>query len=178
MRRTAHTICYLLLLLLVVGCASKVGNDTTQEDGMSPQWPPAPQAARISYLYSVATPADAKIKRGVFGKAWRFIKGGEPEKISRPQGIHVDQAGRLYVVDTQQGKVHVFDPGRSRYSSFPDEPIVGFEYPVGVTADGDGRIYVSDSAAKLVHVFDSFGKKYLTSIGCDEVAVKARRREW
>jgi DNA-binding beta-propeller fold protein YncE len=151
--------------LMLVACASNIGDDARQENGVSPQWPPAPQAARISYLYSVTTPADAKIGRGWFSKAWRLIKGTEPEKISRPQGIHVDSSGRLYVVDTRQEKVHVFDPGGSRYSSFPDEPLADFEYPVGITANGNGRVYVSDSSTKVVHVFDSFGKKYLTSIG-------------
>ncbi len=165
MRRTVHAIRFLAMTLILVGCASNTGGDTRQENGVSPQWPPVPQAARISYLYSVTTPADAKIGRGWFGRAWRLIKGAEPERISRPQGIHVDPAGRLYVVDTQQEKIHVFDPGGSRYSSFPDKPIAEFEYPVGITADGHGRVYVSDSSTNVVHVFDSFGKKHMTSIG-------------
>lgn len=155
--------------LLLVGSVSIIGDGATQENGMSPQWPPAPQAARISYLYSVTTPADAKIGGGVFGKIWRFIKGGEPERISKPQGIHVDPAGRLYVVDAGQRKVHVFDSSSSRYFSFPGKPMADFEYPVGITADGKGRVYVSDSATGLVHVFDSFGKKHLRSIGKGEL---------
>ena len=95
MRRAALEIRCLAVSLLFVGSASFIGDGATQENGISPQWPPAPQAARISYLYSVTTPADAKIGRGFFGKVWRFIKGGEPERISKPQGIHVDSAGRL-----------------------------------------------------------------------------------
>ena len=165
MSQTIHAIRVLMIIAAMAGCASNTGDDSEQENGVLPQWPPMPQAARVSYLYSVTTPADAKINRGLFGKAWRFIKGAQPERISRPQGMHVDQSGRLYVVDTQQKKVHVFDPGRSRYSSFPENAIAGFEYPIGVTADGRGRVFVSDSVSNLVHVFDSFGEKYLTSIG-------------
>ena len=169
MRRAALVIRCLTVALLYVGSASVPGDGATQENGISPQWPPAPQAARISYLYSVTTPADAKIGRGFFGKVWRFIKGGEPERISKPQGIHVDSAGRLYVVDAGQRTIHVFDSSRSRYFSFPGKPMEGFEYPVGITADGSGRVYVSDSSTGLVHVFDSFGKKYLRSIGKGEL---------
>lgn len=165
MRRTGQAIGLLAASLLAAACASNVGDESPAAGGPAPQWPPPPQAARISYLYSVTTPADAKISRGVFSKAWRFIKGGGREGIARPQGIHVDPAGRLYVVDTRLGKVHVFDPARSRYHAFPDESIADFESPVGVTADGNGRVYVSDSSAQLVHVFDSFGKKYLSSFG-------------
>jgi DNA-binding beta-propeller fold protein YncE len=169
MRRVVPNIPLLAMSLILVACASNIDNHAGQENGVSPQWPPAPQAARVSYLYSVTTPTDAKIGRGFLSKTWRFIKGAEPDRLSKPQGIHVDSAGRLYVVDAGQGKVHVFDPGSSRYFSFPDEPITDFEYPVGITADGNGRVYVSDSSTNLVHVFDSFGKKYLTSIGAGQL---------
>jgi DNA-binding beta-propeller fold protein YncE len=155
--------------LILVACASNISGDNGLPDGTAPQWPPPPQATRISFLYSITTPADAKIGRGWLGRAWQFIKGAQPEMISRPQGIHVDPAGRLYVVDTQQARVHVFDTDSSRYFSFPDEPIAEFEGPVGVTADGHGRVYVSDSSTNLIHVFDSFGKKYLRSIGKGQV---------
>ncbi|MFQ5548700.1 MAG: 6-bladed beta-propeller [Woeseia sp.] len=169
MERRSTIIRYLALTLILAGCASNTGGDTESQHRVLPQWPPAPQAARISYLYSVTTPADAKIGRGWFGKAWSFIKGEEPDRISRPQGIHVDPGGRLYVCDTQLGIIHLFDTSGSRYASFPEKPVEGFEYPVGIAADGKGRVYVSDSSANLVHVFDSFGKKYLRSIGKGEL---------
>ena len=165
MRRIVRKILLLAMSLILVGCASNMRNSAEQESGILPQWPPAPQAARVSYLYSVTTPNDANIGRGFLSKTWRFIKGGEPERMSKPQGIHVDSSGRLYVVDAGQRKVHVFDSGDSTYFSFPDKPIADFEYPIGITADGNGRVYVSDSATNLIHVFDSFGKKHLTSIG-------------
>ncbi|MFQ6006631.1 MAG: hypothetical protein ACE5OQ_14145, partial [Woeseia sp.] len=163
------TIRYLALTLIMAGCASKTGGDTERQDRVLPQWPPAPQAARISYVYSVSTPADAQISRGWFGKAWSLIKGEEPDRVSRPQGIHVDPGGRLYVCDTDLARVHLFDSSGSRYASFPEKPIEEFEYPVGITADGNGRVYVSDSSANLVHVFDSFGKKYVRAIGRGEL---------
>ena len=167
MRQTVAVI--LILTMSLVGCASNTDSRTRPENGVSPQWPPAPQAARINYLYSVSTPADAQIGRGWFGKAWQFIKGKQQERIARPQGIHVDPDGRLYVVDTQRRRVHVFDSGSSRYFSFPAKPIPDFEYPIGVTTDGNGRVYVSDALTKRVHIFDSFGKKYVTSIGSQQL---------
>jgi DNA-binding beta-propeller fold protein YncE len=165
MRRASVKILFLSISLILVSCASNVDDIAAQENGALPQWPPAPQSARISYLYSVTTPNDANIGRGFIEKTWRFIKGGEPVRISKPQGLHVDLAGRLYVVDTGQGNIHVFDSKNSKYFSFPDKPIANFEYPVGIAADGNGRVYVSDASTNVVHVFDSFGKKHLTSIG-------------
>ena len=165
MKRLLCKFQILSVALLMAGCASNMEDDVRQENGSLTQWPPAPQTARISYLYSVTTPADAKIRGGWLSKTWDLIKGKEPDRISRPQGLHVDSDGRLYVVDTRQKRVHVFDSGRSRYHSFPSKPLAEFEYPIGVTADGNGRVFVSDAATKLVHVFDSFGKKYVESIG-------------
>ena len=165
MRRVIPEFLLFAISLVLVGCASNMNDTAAQEDEFLPQWPRAPHAARISYLHSVTTPSDANIGRGFFSKTWRLIKGGEPEGISKPQGIHVDSDGRLYVVDTGQGKIHVFDSGGAGYFSFPDKPIADFEFPVGIAADGNGRVYVSDSSTKLVHVFDAFGKDYLTSIG-------------
>lgn len=169
MTRVAAGVRYLAVLLLAVGGAGRAGICHAEEDARVPQWPPAPQAARISYLYSVTSPADVKIGRGTVGRIWRFIKGGAPERISKPQGIHVDAAGRLYVVDAGQKKVHVFDTAGSRYFSFPGKSVPGFEYPVAVAADGKGRVYVSDSSTGLVHAFDQFGRKYLRSIGEGEL---------
>ena len=165
MRRAPAKILCLAIALMLVSCASNINDIEGHGNGVLPQWPPAPQAARISYLYSVTTPNDANIGRGLIKRTWRYIKGGEVERISKPQGIHVDMAGRLYVVDTGQGKIHVFDASSSTYFAFPDKPIADFAYPVGIAADGNGRVYVSDSSTNLVHVFDAFGKKYLTSIG-------------
>jgi DNA-binding beta-propeller fold protein YncE len=169
MKRTAYKFRILAVGLIIAGCANQMGDDARQENGAPPQWPPAPQAARISYLYSVTTPADAKIRDSWLSKTWGLIKGKKQDRITRPQGLHVDSGDRLYVVDTWQTKVHVFDSGGSRYHSFPNKPLKEFEYPIGITADGLGRVFVSDASTKLVHVFDSFGKKYVASIGRDQL---------
>jgi DNA-binding beta-propeller fold protein YncE len=169
MTATLSKIRILALSMLLVGCASNMNDDSVQDTGPLPQWPAAPRAPRISYLYSVTTPEDAKIDRGFLDRAWQFVKGGEAETISRPQGVHVDSAGRLYVVDTEQRRIHVFDARSSDYSWFPKEPILDFEYPVDVAADGNGRIYVSDSSTNVIHVFDSFGKEHLRTVGEDEL---------
>ncbi|MFQ5609771.1 MAG: SMP-30/gluconolactonase/LRE family protein, partial [Woeseiaceae bacterium] len=164
MRRTARVVLPSSILVLQLGCATSVGVDQLAQQP-SPQWPPAPDNARVTYLYSITMPADAQIRRGFFGRAWRFIKGASAEGIARPQAIHVDGGSRLYIVDTVQKRIHVFDSAGSEYYWFPKEPEPGFEFPVGIAADGKGRVYVSDASSGVIHVFDSYGKKYLTAIG-------------
>jgi DNA-binding beta-propeller fold protein YncE len=169
MNRLKPKIRLLLVFVLLTGCASNVSDSRNEEGGFLPQWPPAPQAARISYLYSLSTPADARIGNSFLNRTWRFIKGAEPDTLAKPQGIHVDPSGRLYVVDTQQKRVHVFDSRNSRYFWFPEKPPADFEFPVDVTADGAGRVYVSDASTKVVHVFDAYGKEFLQSIGAGQL---------
>ena len=169
MSQPNSTVRLLLLLTLLASCASNVNGSRGEEDGFSPQWPPAPQAARISYLYSLSTPADANIGNSFLNRTLRFIKGTEPETLSKPQGIHVDRSGRLYVVDTQQKRIHVFDSRNSVYFWFPEKPSADFEFPVDVTADGAGRVYVSDASTKVFHVFDRYGREYLEAIGADQL---------
>jgi sugar lactone lactonase YvrE len=169
MSRNSLTVRLLVVALTLAGCASNTSSDRDDENGYSPQWPPAPQAARISYQYSLTTPGDANIGNGFLNRTWKFIKGSEPDTLAKPQGIHVDISGRLYVVDTQQRRIHVFDSRNSRYFWFPEKPPADFEFPVDVTADGTGRVYVSDASTKVVHVFEMYGREYLEAIGADQL---------
>lgn len=141
------------------GCAVS-GGETDSDPVVAKQWPPAPLPARIRYLRSISTPADANIRRGFFSRTWRFIRGSQPEGIAQPLGVHVDSDGRIYIADTLQLKVHVFDQEESRYHAFPQRPVEGLQSLVGVAATKDGRVYVSDSKASVVHVFDDFGRRY------------------
>ena len=79
MKRLLCKFQILSVALLMAGCASNMEDDVRQENGSLTQWPPAPQTARISYLYSVTTPADAKIRGGWLSKTWDLIKGKEPD---------------------------------------------------------------------------------------------------
>lgn len=167
---TIRLIIYLTLTtVIIVACASETPLRMNTDDSVSPQWPARPNAARVSYLYSISTPADANIRRSWLGRAWRFVKGAESEIISRPHGIHVDPSGRLYVVDAESARVHVFDTESERYFWFPQNGMEGFEFPIDVAADGFGRVYVSDSSTNQVHAYDDFGETYLTSFGEGEL---------
>jgi len=168
MRRITLSYWFPALLLVLAGCASSVDVETV-DNSVLPQWPPSPLTARVSYLYSVKSPSDMNISRGFFGKAWQFVKGEAPARLTKPQGIYVDESGRMYVVDSQQAKIHVFDSQKSRYFSFPEKPHVNFRSPVDVVADNRGRVYVSDSSASVIHVFDELGKNYLTSFGLGQL---------
>ena len=133
-------------------------------------WPAPPEIPRIRFLRTLSDPEDIGIKDGFFGGLAAFFKGAPEKRTTAPFGIHKTNAGRLYVVDTVQQAVQVFDQRKSEHYWFPSDPIDGFDNPIGVVADEKGRVYVSDSRSNLIHVFDKHGKRYIKAIGRGAVA--------
>ena len=90
--------------------------------------------------------------RGKFLKAWNHNFFG-------PRSI-VGANGRLYVADTGNHKVQVFDMGgnfQMEWGKFGTSNGM-FREPVGITADPQGNIYVADSDNRRIQKFDGNGK--------------------
>jgi len=153
-----------LLAGLLAGCATSPPV-TAPTPAVERVWPKPPEAPRIRLLQIITAPEDAGMGPGTFQRFLGLLKGEAPTRVMRPQGIKVDAAGRLYVIDTHYRFVHVFDGAGARYYNFPAQPIDGFDQPIDLALGAGGRVYVSDSAAGRVHVFAEHGEKYLTSFG-------------
>jgi DNA-binding beta-propeller fold protein YncE len=114
-----------------------------------------------------------------------------------PVGLAIDKDNRLlYVVDTQQDLVLVYDadtlklvrkigtPGKKHTLSGPGE----FALPTDVALDKDGNVYVTDTLNWRVEIFDGEGKfikqfgKHCDAIGCFErpkgIAVDSDGHVW
>ncbi|MGB8646315.1 MAG: 6-bladed beta-propeller [Anaerolineae bacterium] len=92
----------------------------------------------------------------VFSKAGNFIYdiGG----FSAPHGMAIDDDQKLYVVDTIDQSVKVYDVSKNQASplfSFGDEGSGNgqFEYPEDIAIDGTGRLYITDRANNRVQVW-------------------------
>ncbi|NTV50414.1 MAG: 6-bladed beta-propeller [Geobacteraceae bacterium] len=116
-------------------------------------WPPPPMEARISWVKSIVTPADAGIRKGFWRKFADAVFGETQVRIVRPYGIHVDLKKRIIIADTGGQVVHFIDPASGRYELVRGSGESGFKSPVGVTGDADGRVYVTDSAAGKIYRF-------------------------
>jgi len=80
-----------------------------------------------------------------------------PGDFAKPSGIAVDAEGNLYVCDTLNDRVEVFDAdGKfiSTYGKNGDGPGY-FSRPKGVAIDGDGHIWVADGMQDRVQVFNN-----------------------
>jgi len=149
------------LCMGVSGCASHA-----KAPGMHPDifWPNPPEVKRIAFVKVVSKPEDLNIRPGILKRLVNYIVGRGAASIVSPYGIATDSKGRLYVVDTFQKRVHVFDTAGNQYFFFPSDKTM-LASPVGIAIDKDGVVYVTDSKKGLVYIFKDNGKKFLSTIG-------------
>ncbi|HXY50615.1 MAG TPA: SMP-30/gluconolactonase/LRE family protein [Terriglobales bacterium] len=79
-----------------------------------------------------------------------------PGDFSKPTGLTVDQEGNLYVCDTMNNRIEVFDADGTfleAYGKNGDAP-PNFARPKGVAIDSDGHIWVADGVQDRVSVFN------------------------
>jgi DNA-binding beta-propeller fold protein YncE len=82
-----------------------------------------------------------------------------PGTFAVPVGIAVDSDGNVYVCDTFNDRVEIFDADGAFVNTFGkngDGP-GNFERPKGIAVDSDGHIWVADAGQDRVKVFDKEG---------------------
>ena len=72
-------------------------------------------------------------------------EGNEEGQFSHPNGIAIDQDGRVYVADSNNDRLQVFDSERTT--------ITQFTLPRGVAMDNRGRMYAVGAQMHTVQVF-------------------------
>lgn len=110
--------------------------------------------------------SDGKMKRVLIFNATHELEGQVAEGLQDPVGLALDTTNRfLYVVDTQQDQVIVYDAdslkllrrigtgGKNHYLTTPGD----FGAPQGVAVDGEGNVYVTDTLNDRVEIFDADG---------------------
>lgn len=89
-----------------------------------------------------------------------------PGDFGAPSNVAVDKEGNVYVTDTMNNRVEIFDPDGNFISLFGqhgDGP--GYlARPKGIAIDGDGHIWIADSFQDRVQVFNREGQ-LLTYLG-------------
>ncbi|MGB8012921.1 MAG: SMP-30/gluconolactonase/LRE family protein [Terriglobales bacterium] len=79
-----------------------------------------------------------------------------PGDFARPTGLAVDHEGNLYVCDTLNDRIEIFDADGKFINTFgkPGDGPGYFGRPKGVAIDGDDHIWVADSMQDRVQVFN------------------------
>jgi DNA-binding beta-propeller fold protein YncE len=110
--------------------------------------------------------ADGKMRRVIVFNAKHDVEGQITDGLEDPVGVAIDTENRfLYVVDTQQDQVIVYDAdslkllrrigtgGKNHFLTTPGN----FGAPQGVALDKDGNVYVTDTLNNRVEIFDADG---------------------
>ncbi len=90
-------------------------------------------------------------------------RGNQDGELNFPAYIALDSKGNIYVVDTMNGRVQVFDPeGRflRKWGKLGDGPGM-FARPKGIAIDSEDHVYVVDSAFNNVQIFNQEGELLL-----------------
>ncbi|MGP8252459.1 MAG: SMP-30/gluconolactonase/LRE family protein [Terracidiphilus sp.] len=126
------------------------------------------------FLYVVDTQQDQVIvyDADTYKLLRRIGTGGKnhtltsPGDFGAPQGVAVDPDGNVYVTDTLNDRVEIFDADGNFISTFGkngDGPGY-FARPKGIAIDGDGHIWVADEVQDRLQAFNKDGQ-LLTYIG-------------
>jgi tripartite motif-containing protein 71 len=104
------------------------------------------------FVTSVGAPFQAVYE---FGPDGRFLRTyGKADELSFPNGVAVDTAGKVYVADSNNGRLVVFDSDGNKLGLIPRGAKVGdLGLPRGTAIDDAGRIYVADVTLQGVQIY-------------------------
>jgi DNA-binding beta-propeller fold protein YncE len=95
-------------------------------------------------------------------------EGTAPGEFSFPNGVVTDANGNIYVADSNNGRVQIFDPSGQLRGILGREGRGLLSLPRGVAVDGLGRLFVVDTTGQQIQVWDVVDQpKYLYTIGSE-----------
>jgi serine/threonine-protein kinase len=103
-------------------------------------------------------------KAGTTVKGLQFVqifgKGGFGQgEFSQTRGIAFDNQGRLYVADTENGRVQIFDTQGQFLGQIKAQPNQEcFRFPRSLAISPQGIVYVTDDLDHRIYKFDTMGK--------------------
>lgn len=106
--------------------------------------------------YTVSTVAGLALSTGTANGV------GSNARFDHPEGLALDGAGNLYVVDTNNGSVRKLTWNGSAYAV--TTIATALHYPRGVAVDGSGNVYVTDTNDATVRKLTWDGATYTGSV--------------
>ncbi len=152
-------------MLLLTGCAPGLQEERAERYF----WPPDPEYAKVEFIDFYVAKEDVAMSGPTLLD--EFLGQALPQPLfAYPYGVATNQAGKVFVSDTRNKVVVVFDfaLGAVSYLQSEDGGRYNFPLPMGVAAQPGGKIFVVEAKNHQVLVFSSAGK-YETSFGADDL---------
>jgi sugar lactone lactonase YvrE len=113
----------------------------------------------VVFVRYISGPADIGVKPPFFSRLadWITGVGREKDRLGKPFGLALDDAGNLLVTDTGADAVCSLDLSRKKWTRWEAAGKTRFQSPVAVARHGP-TIFVADSALGKVLAFDEKGK--------------------
>jgi DNA-binding beta-propeller fold protein YncE len=157
------------LVLLMEGCASTHTVLRYQSDAAKATvWPAPPDKPRYRYIGQLTGEENIQpTDEGVLASSGtRFVKWlvgltsakHTPVVLQRPQGVMVDDTGRIYVSDVSREAVYVFDEAAGTMAVWEMATAKErFLTPIGIAPGANGEILVADAQRGYVARLDREG---------------------
>jgi sugar lactone lactonase YvrE len=133
-----------------------------KEDLSKLVWPSPPDEARIKFigqyngeleLMGMKAPKPRMLER----LAGVSVSEEERPRLWKPYGVAADSKGRVYVADTPQHVVFVFDLEQKKVAFRGEKAPANLVNPIGVAVDDQDRLFVTDSKLHQVTCFGPNG---------------------
>ena len=155
----------LALAVLFGGCAEiKPAGETADRKATPLYYPSPPDEPRFVFERTIQSSAD--VVSETEDDAFRRYVTGETRSgyfLAKPYAITAHQ-GRIFVTDTVERAVKVFDVPEERYFVIGEEGAGQLVKPIGLDTDRAGNLYVADASAKAIQIYDRDGN-HLKTIG-------------
>jgi len=162
-RYTTRCLLFVALAVLLSSCAP-VQESVKQKEARELVYPGPPDEPRFIYertIYGsadvVPATSDAGMRRALTGETQRS------EGLGKPYAVAVHH-GRVFVSDSAERFVKVFDIPEGRYFKIGDDDAAPLVKPLGIDVDRAGNLYVADATTKTVMVYSRDGA-FLRKIG-------------
>ncbi|MEN8169357.1 MAG: 6-bladed beta-propeller [Pseudomonadota bacterium] len=144
--------CLLPVLLLLGGCAAP------QKEFKPPVFPAEPEVPR--YIYERTLMSSGDVEELTSAEKFKVFATGQGKRVRgivKPYDVAVHQ-GRIYVSDTVQRAVLLFDIPSQKFTMFGTKGAGILSKPIGIDVSAEGEVYVVDSSSKRVVVYSHDGK--------------------
>jgi DNA-binding beta-propeller fold protein YncE len=170
-RKAASISLALASLLVVVPSARADKKKDAAPKKVELVWPLPPDKPRVRWdsMIRGAFDVEPMKKANWLDRVAGIQKKDFKPSLLKPYGVATDSKGRIYVTDSGQQIVFVFDRERHKVDFLGSTMQVHLRVPLGIAIDAKDRVWVADAVGQHVFAFDTDGNLLMALGKMDEM---------